>query len=99
MAWRASLIGTCLAQAPPTPAPSAPAPLDTGTVTNNDLARVHYASIMVSRRNRTLLSFSAFLAVWAWSVSAAAVTGEAGPALGHLTVPQIEEQLQVRSPL
>ncbi|PSN59447.1 Zip-domain-containing protein [Corynespora cassiicola Philippines] len=49
---------------------------------------------MVSRRNRTLLSFSAFLAVWAWSVSAAAVTGEAGPALGHLTVPQIEEQLQ-----
>jgi hypothetical protein len=51
---------------------------------------------MVSRRNRTLLSLSVFLAVWAWTVSAAAVKGETGVNVGGLSNAQIEEQLQVR---
>jgi zinc transporter 7 len=50
---------------------------------------------MVSRRNRTLLSLSVFLAVWAWNVSAAAVKGETGVNVGALSNAQIEEQLQV----
>jgi zinc transporter 7 len=51
---------------------------------------------MVSRRNRTLASLSLFLAVWAWSASAAAIKGEtAAVDVGALTSPQIEEQLQV----
>ncbi|KAL5440964.1 hypothetical protein PMIN07_006842 [Paraphaeosphaeria minitans] len=50
---------------------------------------------MVSRRNKTLASLSLFLAVWAWSASAAAVKGEtAAVDVGSLTSPQIEEQLQ-----
>ncbi|KAF2451825.1 ZIP zinc transporter-like protein [Karstenula rhodostoma CBS 690.94] len=50
---------------------------------------------MVSRRNKTLASLSLFLAVWAWSASAAAVKGEtAAVDVGALTSPQIEEQLQ-----
>lgn len=50
---------------------------------------------MVSRRNKTLLSLSVFLAVWAWNVSAAVVKGETGVDVGSLTSAQIEEQLQV----
>jgi len=50
---------------------------------------------MVSRRNRTLLSLSVFLVVLAWNVSAAAVKGETGVAVGNLSNAQIEEQLQV----
>ncbi|KAF2678637.1 ZIP zinc transporter-like protein [Lentithecium fluviatile CBS 122367] len=49
---------------------------------------------MVSRRNRTLLSLSVFLAVWAWNVSAAAVKGEPGGDLRELSIAQIEEGLQ-----
>ena len=51
---------------------------------------------MVSRRNRTLLSLSVFLAVWTWNVSAAAVKGETGTPVGNLSNAQIEDQLQVR---
>lgn len=50
---------------------------------------------MLTRRNRTLLSVSLFLAVWAWNVSAAAIKGETGVAVSDLSVSQIEEQLQV----
>lgn len=50
---------------------------------------------MVSRRNKTLVSLSVFLAVWAWNVSAAVVKGETGQDVGSLTNAQIEEQLQV----
>ncbi len=50
---------------------------------------------MVSRRNRTLLSLSIFIGVLAWNVAAAAVKDKAGD-VGHLTVHEIEEQLQVR---
>ncbi|KAF1965918.1 ZIP zinc transporter-like protein [Bimuria novae-zelandiae CBS 107.79] len=50
---------------------------------------------MVSRRNKTLVSLSLFLAAWAWNASAAAIKGEtAGVNAGSLTAPQIEEQLQ-----
>ncbi|KAF1951204.1 ZIP zinc transporter-like protein [Byssothecium circinans] len=50
---------------------------------------------MVSRRNRTLVSLSVFLAAWAWNVSAAVVKGgETGIGIGDLSGPQIEEQLQ-----
>ena len=60
--------------------------------------RIH-ASIMVSRRNRTLASLSLFLAVWVWNASAAAVKGETAVVdAGALTSPQIEEQLQVINP-
>ncbi|KAF2788929.1 ZIP zinc transporter-like protein [Melanomma pulvis-pyrius CBS 109.77] len=48
---------------------------------------------MVSRRNRTLICLSVFLAAWAWNVSATAVKGE-NPGVGHLSVADIEEQLQ-----
>jgi len=54
-----------------------------------------YASIMVSRRNQTLLSLSIFLGVLAWNVAAAAVKGETGAPVGQLSVHEIEEQLQV----
>lgn len=55
-----------------------------------------YASIMVSRRNQTLLSLSIFLGVLAWNVAAAAVKGETGGVpVGQLSVHEIEEQLQV----
>jgi solute carrier family 39 (zinc transporter), member 7 len=50
---------------------------------------------MFSRRSRTLLSLSIFLAVWAWNASAAAVKGETGISVGQLSAAQIEEQLQV----
>lgn len=54
------------------------------------------AFIMVSRRNKTLASLSLFLALWAWSASAAAVKGEtAAVDVGALTPTQIEQQLQV----
>ncbi|CBX98875.1 hypothetical protein IAQ61_007511 [Plenodomus lingam] len=49
---------------------------------------------MVSRRNRTLLSLSIFVAVLAWNVAAAAVKGETGVPVGDLTPHEIEEQLQ-----
>ena len=52
--------------------------------------------IMVSRTNRTLICLSVFLAVYVWNVSAAVVKGEHGPGVGHLSVADIEEQLQVR---
>lgn len=52
-------------------------------------------SIMVSRRNRTLLSISIVLGVLAWNVAAAAVKGETGVPVGQLSVHEIEEQLQV----
>lgn len=50
---------------------------------------------MVSRRNRTLITLSVFLAVWAWNASAAAVKGETGVNVGELSASQIEDQLQV----
>ncbi|KAH7132152.1 zinc transporter YKE4 [Dendryphion nanum] len=49
---------------------------------------------MISRRARSLAFVSLFLAVWAWNVSAAAVKGETGAPIGHLTVGEIEEKLQ-----
>jgi len=52
--------------------------------------------IMVSRRNRTLLSLAIFLGVLGWNVAAAAVKGETGVPVGNLSAHEIEEQLQVR---
>lgn len=52
--------------------------------------------IMVSRTNRTLICLSVFLAVYVWNVSASVVKSEYGPGIGHLSVADIEEQLQVR---
>ncbi|PVH94449.1 ZIP zinc transporter-like protein [Periconia macrospinosa] len=49
---------------------------------------------MLSRRNKTLLSVSLFLAVWAWNVSAAAIKGETGASVSDLSLSQIEDQLQ-----
>ncbi|KAF2709875.1 ZIP zinc transporter-like protein [Pleomassaria siparia CBS 279.74] len=49
---------------------------------------------MVSRRNRTLICISVFLAAWAINVSAAAVKSEHRSGVGHLSVADIEEQLQ-----
>lgn len=50
---------------------------------------------MISRRNKTLAIWAAFLLFWAWNVSAAAVKGEtADVAVGELTTGDIEEQLQ-----
>lgn len=69
------------------------------TVSQTNTARnlaSEYASIMVSRRNQTLLSLSIFLGVLAWNVAAAAVKGETGGVpVGQLSVHEIEEQLQV----
>lgn len=50
---------------------------------------------MISRRNRSLVFLSVFLAVWAWNVSAAAVKGETGTRVAELTSGEIEEKLQV----
>ena len=48
---------------------------------------------MISRRSRSILCLSIFAAVLAWNASAAAVTEKTS--VGKLTVPEIEEQLQV----
>ncbi len=40
---------------------------------------------------------SIFVGVLAWNVAAAAVKGETGVPVGHLSVHEIEEQLQVWS--
>lgn len=57
------------------------------------------AGIMLSRRARSFAFVSVFLAVWAWNVSAAAVKGETGAAIGDLTVGEIEDKLQVCAPI
>lgn len=54
---------------------------------------------MVPRPNKTLISLSVFLVVWAWNTSAATVKGEAGIHAGKLSGAQIEEQLQVGNPI
>ena len=51
---------------------------------------------MVSRRNRTLLSFSIILGVLVWNVAAAAIKGETTVPVENLSAHDIEEQLQVR---
>ncbi|KAI8943263.1 hypothetical protein NX059_001283 [Plenodomus lindquistii] len=56
--------------------------------------QAHCTSVMVSRRNRTLLSLSIVAGVLAWNVAAAAVKGETGMPVGNLTPHAIEEQLQ-----
>lgn len=71
-------------------------PLAASQPNTGQIEASEYVSIMVSRRNQTLLSLSIFLGVLAWNVAAAAVKGETGGVpVGQLSVHEIEEQLQV----